>query len=284
MTKSRNHESKNLASLVEDSLHGVLVHRDLKPVYANLAWARLHGYTVAEVMAMPSVEPLYFQSELQPPNDFSGAQLYESGEPAIYDYQGLHKDGTTVWFQNLGRVVCWDGEPAICFTITDIDDRKQREERLIQASELASIGHWAWDSATDKSIYTSEVSAHICGLTREQHLSVCSEPGGYLNNIHEDDIDNYRKTIEELRLGKNFRIEYRQFRPDGEMRHVLELGKPVFNNQGDVVQEFGITQDITDRKNITEELARSEARFIQAAKLADLSIGSFYGRRKKLRI
>ncbi len=69
---------------------------------------------------------------------------------------------------------------------------------------------------------------------------------------------------------KNFEFEYRVVRPDGEIRHVREIGMPAYDKNGAVVLDFGVTQDITKQRQAEIELRRSHTLYRQAQLMANL--------------
>jgi PAS domain S-box-containing protein len=66
---------QRLRDLVEGSIEGILVHRDHKPLLVNEAWAEIHGYTIAEVMAMESVVPLMAPHDRERTVEYKKARL-----------------------------------------------------------------------------------------------------------------------------------------------------------------------------------------------------------------
>ena len=49
-------------------------------------------------------------------------------------------------------------------------------------------------------------------------------------------------------------------RPDGEVRFVRGEGRPELDEEGQLVSFFGVNQDITEQKQIEEELLRERTR------------------------
>jgi formate hydrogenlyase transcriptional activator len=58
-------------------------------------------------------------------------------------------------------------------------------------------------------------------------------------------------------------VEYRIVLPDGAIKHVHTVGHPVLNDAGDVVEFFGTTMDITERKNAEEKIREKEVELRQ---------------------
>ena len=58
-----------------------------------------------------------------------------------------------------------------------------------------------------------------------------------------------------------FEFEYRIVRPDGSIRWIEVRGFPVRDDAGKIVRVAGVAKDITERKQVAQELRESERRF-----------------------
>ena len=135
-------------SLVEQSMFAVYILQGERLVYVNPKGVELLGYTVEEVLAMPSVLDLIFAAD----RAFVREQLARLGQGATsvhYVARAVRKDGTNVQ----GEVSCsmsdYDGQPAIVATVMDISDRFRLEEQLRQAQKMEAIGRLAGGIAHD---------------------------------------------------------------------------------------------------------------------------------------
>ncbi len=136
-------------------------------------------------------------------------------------------------------------------------DLHHSEERLRQATELAGLGYWVWDVVADKCSHCSEENARIHGVSVDEYLARSSSFEEDVAFTHPDDRDEYRRINQEaLAMGTGFDMEYRLLTPAGETRHVHELGKPVFDDAGSVIQFYGTVQDITERRRAEEEIQK----------------------------
>jgi len=77
----------------------------------------------------------------------------------------------------------------------------------------------------------------------------------WLELIHPDDVVLHQETAEKAaRTRREFQIEYRALRHDGQYRWLLVSGTPRLDKSGQYAGFIGVTMDITDRKNVEDEL------------------------------
>lgn len=127
-------------------------------------------------------------------------------------------------------------------------------ERFERAAGIAGIGHYVWDVVADRCLLCSDEHAAIHGMTRDEYIAQSSTLNGL---AHPDDLPIVREAFYRLRAGHPFEVEYRLVTPLGETRYVREIGHPVFDDHGRVVQEMGTTQDITRQKRTEIELLKT---------------------------
>ena len=131
-------------TLIDSSSQGILVHRNLRVLYANQSLVEMFGYDGAdEILALESRDVMTAPEERSRLLGYHKARL--RGEPASLDYEfvGLRKDGSRIWLENRSFRIEWEGGPAICTTLFDITERKEAQAQLVQASKLATLGEMA---------------------------------------------------------------------------------------------------------------------------------------------
>ena len=138
---------------------------------------------------------------------------------------------------------------------------QESEARLRQASALANLGYWVWDAQTDRCKFCSIENAQIHGMTVEQYVRSSASLNEDFSLVHPDDRVRVKALFVALRAGQPFDAQYRIVTPDGEVRHLHEIAKPVFDDEGRVVEEYGVAQDITHLLETERALAESEERF-----------------------
>ena len=118
-------------ALIAGSIQGVLIYRDDKPLFANQALADIFGYdSPEEILSLESAGLLRAVHERERLAAYSTARLHHDTAPMRYEYEGVRKDGSSVWLENFVTVVDWEGRPAIQTTTVSITKRKQAEEAL----------------------------------------------------------------------------------------------------------------------------------------------------------
>lgn len=122
---------------------------------------------------------------------------------------------------------------------------KKREDELHLALRVARIGYWRYDCLT-QSVEWLHNHELLFGIKREEF-------GGTLDDVqslvHPDDrehgIENLRKTLTE---NVPFDNTYRVLHPNGKMLWLHSYGYLYHDKDGNPDYIFGITQNITERK------------------------------------
>jgi PAS domain S-box-containing protein len=154
-------------------------------------------------------------------------------------------------------------------TVQDITKRKQMEEDLRRSGELfrnlveiSSQIVWVTD-ARGEAMEDSPSWRAFTGRTYEQWVG-----WNWLDVFHPEDRERiaaaWRTSFTRI---VPYHIEARMLHASGEYRHVLCQAAPIFNADGSVREWVGMNTDITERKQMEEELRRSRDEL--AIKVAD---------------
>jgi two-component system, cell cycle sensor histidine kinase and response regulator CckA len=143
------------------------------------------------------------------------------------------------------------------------------EERFRQMAENIQEIFWMLDAVSRQVIYVSPAYERICGRSC---ASLYEAPLSYVEVIHPNDRDRVLARLAELVQGGEFDEEFRIMRPNGETRWVANQGFPIRDSQGRIYRVAGVVQDISKRKQVEQELRRSEERFETAFRSSPCSM------------
>jgi len=129
----------------------------------------------------------------------------------------------------------------------------ESKARFEEAQRISHVGYWESDLVTGRITWADE-TYRIFGLRAQEHpmdLTSIEE------KIHPEDRMLVSKALTEALGGvARYNIEYRVFRPTGEMRVVHSEGDLKEDTLGRPILMFGIVQDVTDRKQAEQERER----------------------------
>jgi PAS domain S-box-containing protein len=184
-----------------------------------------------------------------------------------HDHRIVLPDGTVKHIHALGHPLLNAAGEVVEYIGTSIDvtERKRAVEELrrseaylAESQRLTKTGSWAYNSFTGKTLYWSEEMFRIFGLSPAEGPS--SEK--FWELVHPEDLERVRERVESEAHGKTEYVdEYRIVLSDGTVKHVLDIGRAVCNNAGEVVEFVGTTVDVTERKRAEEEARAAETRF-----------------------
>lgn len=134
-------------------------------------------------------------------------------------------------------------------TAEELSVNKKRFELAIQGS---GAGIWDWNASDDK-LYISPYLAKLLDYDFEEVQDLTRYR--FLRVIHEDDIDLFKKHLEEhLKWKLPFKIECRFRKGDGSYIWVLDTGQAQWHEDGRPVRMVGSIIDITERKQAEEKV------------------------------
>ena len=181
-----------------------------------------------------------------------------------------HGGADKVWMMSRSKRIVVDGKPCVVSVGVDISERKQIEEDLKGFQEKLSLalqathaGIWEWDPKTRAVEWSDDVWS-IYGFEKNRDVPSVDL---FKKAIHPHDRKKIFGAIKAAaRTKSHIDVEYRVGRPDGSTRWIMSRGKPVFNAAGELDRYIGTIIDITERKQLEEELRKSKAMMDQALK------------------
>ncbi|MGE5465767.1 MAG: EAL domain-containing protein [Methanocella sp.] len=247
-----------LAAIVEDS-HVAIISRSLEGriVSWNRAAERMLGYTAEEAIGREA--GFIVSRSRQHRIDANTERLLRGEIVEPYESERVAKDGTIVSVlvtisplkDAAGKTV------GASFILHDISALKRAEAALRQserqfrqlATNIPEV-FWIMDVATQAITFVSPAYQRVWGRAWK------GEPirlDAWMEVLHPDDRRRVRKAMKDLVEG-GYSQEYRVMRPDGSFRWIHDRAFPVREDLNRVTRITGIAEDITERKEIEEQL------------------------------
>jgi PAS domain S-box-containing protein len=131
--------------------------------------------------------------------------------------------------------------------------RQESEGRFRQLAE--NIDEVLWMESLDQRqlLYVSPVYEKVWGRTRD---NLYEQPNAFLESVHEDDRERFKTHLLNQRKGEVSEIEYRIYKPDGKIGWIRDRSFPIKDGDGKVYRSAGISEDITERHQMEEQIRR----------------------------
>ncbi len=138
------------------------------------------------------------------------------------------------------------------------EELREEEELLDKAYKLAHIGTWEYDMINDD-LYWSDVTKEVHGFGPDYIPDVESTVLLFKEGYNRD---TFAKAAEDA-IERNipFDVELKIVSGKGDERWIRATGEPEYNDEGVCVRFYGISQNVTDRRQAEENLELNERRF-----------------------
>ncbi|HEU4718806.1 MAG TPA: PAS domain S-box protein, partial [Bacteroidia bacterium] len=241
----------------------IITNREDRIEWVNQFFLDMTGYSKEEIYGMsPSV---LRGKKTDPEAEKRIEEKKKLAQPFHDIILNYKKDGTPFWV-HLHVTPLFDEEGnveryiAIQEDITEQkkieDDLRKNREQLKEAQQQAKIGSWEWYDGSDI-VSCSDEMCRIFGLPVHEHYPLKQ----VFDLIFPADLAMVRKSIEiGLKKISPFEIGFRVSTTEG-LKHLYLTGRAVSDGKKRTLRLFGSVQDITERKNIENEMQLAEKQY-----------------------
>jgi two-component system cell cycle sensor histidine kinase/response regulator CckA len=285
-----NDNEERYRAVVEQTSEGLVLTDDtLRVIECNEAFARMLGYSVAEVLELRVYE---FVAD-DPEAINARALAYRRGELVPTAERNFRrKDGTILEAEIHITVISYGGKDVFCTIVRDISERKRAEKEIQRVnSELEAKVKERTAEVEQQRLFLRQV------IDLNPSFIFAKDRDGRFTLVNQALAEAYGTSVEAI-LGKteadfnshgidenHFRrddfqvIEQRQekFIPEerltdasGAVRWLQTIKRPIVSADGTVNHMLGVATDITARKKAEDALHESEQMLRQAQKMESL--------------
>lgn len=193
-----------------------------------------------------------------------------TGEPYSMKYRMRHASGAYRWVDGRaeplrdqsGAIVQW-------YAISiDIDDEmraqealRNRERELWQLVDMAPSLIWRLTPDGEPTFFNKRMVDFHAMDVADLDKPGMSRLDAVLETVHPDDVAEYRDALNHcLITGEPFSMRYRVRRADGVYRWMSSRAEPMRDQDGRIIQWYGLCHDIDDQTRLYSEIAEREAR------------------------
>lgn len=247
-------------TLFEHSPVGISIARNGVTLYANQTCCRMLGYRdLTEMAGIPQLSRVapHCRQEVA---DYIARRERGEAAPAAYDTVWLRKDGSTFPIHvEAARIQLTDGLATVAF-LEDITEHKRAVEQLRRReAEFKALVENSPDivSRIDEEmriVYTNSAIERLTGYPRSTYLDKRLRDLPYPESLTAFWEESARKVFE---TGRELSFESSISTPKGQQWHEYRLA-PEFGADGSVASVLLVGRVITDRKNMEEDLLKTE--------------------------
>lgn len=250
---------KQAITYINDSIY--LTDLEGRLIFVNETFCQTYGYSEEEILGKTDAV-LWAENAQQDLFPFVSCSMEPSGEKG--ECRHLRSDGSDLAVL-LSRSLILDEDGRALATVgaaRDISDRKlweealrESEERYALAAAGANDGLWDWNLEHGRVYFSSRWLATL-GYEQKE---LSGDPRVWMELVHREDRLELEAKITDHLKGRTpfFENEHRILTREGEYRWVQTRGQAVRDAEGSAYRMAGSQRDITDRKEVEEQLRQA---------------------------
>jgi len=242
---------------------GLTITEGAQIVYANEALSKIYGYSLDELLALPSFLEVVAPEERGPLSErltqrLGGASLSDRGETVV-----IHKDGHRISIEYAVKLIEVNGKTELFSIIRDITQRKLMEQALRRREqEFRTLAENSPDiiSRFDRQfrrVYVNLIIEEKTGIPWQSFIQKTNREVGFAEDVVQQSEARLRHVFE---TGEIFTFESDFSSPTG-LRHFETRFIPERGADGSIETILTITRDITEQKQAEAALRRREEEF-----------------------
>ena len=254
---------EGVLDIAEDAI--ISVNSDQRIILFNQGAEKAFGYAAAEVIGQSLdilLPPRFATKHRAHIEAFAKSPEVSRLMGQRWELFGSRKDGSEFPAEASISKLNLGAEVVFTVILRDITERNRAEENLRQseadlheAQRLTHVGSWKRDLLAGK----VKVSPEVHRIFQIQPHEDASDPQLYRGRVHPEDRQRVLDLFDRCQRKKiAYQVDFRIVLPDGTIRRLHSVGRPVLNQAGDAVEFVGTAMDVTEQKEAQEALHASE--------------------------
>jgi two-component system, sporulation sensor kinase E len=255
-TELREAELK-FRTIAEKSMVGIYIIQKNKYAYVNPRFAQVFGYEPHEMIDSFDVEQVLDESYQALAAENVRKRMEGEVESIHYEAKGRHRNGSSNWIEFYGSRVTFGHETTIMGTMIDITERKKAEEILTRSEANLQTMLKITDTAYalfDRKLKVEAFNQSAIQFVKEQFNHIPSKGDSLADYFPQHRFPQFSQYTEEVLQGKNISYEIDYPQADGTVKWFFIRLFPITNDNKEILGMMMALDDITERKNATENL------------------------------
>jgi len=228
-------------------------------IYVNPAFERMTGYSADEVIGQNF--RLFQSADIDQDSLQDLSTAMQAGKDCTLTLRNYRKDGS-LWWNELNISPVYDADGTLTHYIgiqTDITERKQTETALLVSQQklqylLSSSPAVIYTSKASEEFGAIFISDNVSMVTGHQPEDFIKDSHFWASHIHPEDLPYVLAELAKIWRQEHYSLEYRFLHKNGTYHWVYDQGKLVRDDAGNPIELVGYLADITERKQLEQEL------------------------------